>query len=61
MLIDFLILKVNGKEFPKNNFEKFTAKPLVAKIRAARDSALKSSEPDVCYKSHTSGSEIYWQ
>ncbi len=35
-------LKMNGKEFPKNSFEKFTAKTLVNNMNAANDPALKN-------------------
>lgn len=31
-------LKINGKELPKNSFEKFTAKSLVNKMKANNDS-----------------------
>jgi putative transposase len=34
-------LKMNGKEFPKNSFEKFTAKTLVMKMRQENDDELK--------------------
>ena len=43
---------MNGKEFPKNSFEKFTAKSLVAKMIAAHDSALKNYVVDVSDRSH---------
>lgn len=33
-------LKMNGKEFPKNSFEKFTAKSLVNNMKANNDSTL---------------------
>ena len=35
-------LCMNGKEFPKNSFEKFTAKTLVDKIKKMKDSALQN-------------------
>ncbi len=35
-------LAMNGKEFPKNSFEKFTAKTLVANMKARNDGALKN-------------------
>jgi putative transposase len=35
-------LKMNGKEFPKNNFKKFTAKTLVNSMKATNDAALKN-------------------
>ena len=34
-------LKMNGKELPKNSFEKYTAKSLVNKMKAQNDAALK--------------------
>ena len=36
-------LKMNGKEFPKDSFEKFTAKTLVNNMKAANDPALKAA------------------
>ena len=33
---------MNGKEFPKNSFEKFTAKNLVNKMKQMKDMALKN-------------------
>ncbi len=33
---------MNGKEFPKNSFEKFAAKTLVNNMKAANDAALKN-------------------
>lgn len=30
-------LKMNGKEFPKNSFEKFTAKSLVTQMKQQHD------------------------
>ena len=35
-------LKMNGKEFPKNSFEKFTAKSLVNKMKTGKDAALQN-------------------
>jgi len=35
-------LKMNGKELSKNSFEKYTAKSLVNKMKAANDVALKN-------------------
>jgi len=35
-------LKMNGKELSKNSFEKYTAKSLVKKMKAANDVALKN-------------------
>ena len=35
-------LSMNGKEFPKNSFEKFTAKTLVNNIKANNDTTLKN-------------------
>jgi REP element-mobilizing transposase RayT len=35
-------LAMNGKEFPKNSFEKFTAKTLVANMKAHNDVELKN-------------------
>jgi putative transposase len=35
-------LKMNGKESPKNSFEKFTAKTLVNNMKAVQDPALKN-------------------
>jgi putative transposase len=35
-------LSMNSKEFPKNSFEKFTAKSLVDKIKIAGDTSLKN-------------------
>ena len=35
-------LKMNGKEFPKNSFEKFTAKTLVNKMKKMKDVLLKN-------------------
>ena len=35
-------LVMNGKEFPKNSFEKFTAKTLVNNMKAKNDIALKN-------------------
>ena len=35
-------LQMNGKEFPKNSFEKFTAKLLVKNMKANNDKALKN-------------------
>ena len=35
-------LKMNGKEFPKNSFEKFTAKRLVNKMKQTKDTALQN-------------------
>jgi hypothetical protein len=35
-------LCMNGKEFPKNSFEKFTAKNLVNKMKQMKDMALKN-------------------
>ncbi len=35
-------LSMNGKEFPKNSFEKFTAKTLVKNMKADNDFALKN-------------------
>ncbi len=35
-------LAMNGKEFPKNSFEKFTAKTLLANMKAGKDVALKN-------------------
>jgi putative transposase len=37
-------LKMNGKEFPKNSFEKFTAKSLVTKMKQQNDPELKEYE-----------------
>lgn len=37
-------LLMNGKEFPKNSFEKFTAKSLVNKMKATNDEVLKNYE-----------------
>ena len=37
-------LKMNGKEFPKNSFEKFTAKSLVTKMKQQNDPELKKYE-----------------
>ena len=37
-------LSMNVKEFPKNSFEKFTAKSLVNKMKATNDGALKNYE-----------------
>ena len=37
-------LKMNGKEFPKNSFEKFTAKSLVSKMKQQNDPELKKYE-----------------
>jgi REP element-mobilizing transposase RayT len=34
-------LRINGKEFPKNSFEEFTAKSLVKKMKQQNDSELK--------------------
>ncbi len=34
-------LAMNGKEFPKNSFEKFIVKTLVANVKALNDGALK--------------------
>ncbi len=35
-------LNMNGKGFPKNSFEKFTAKTLVNNMKAANDLALRN-------------------
>ncbi len=35
-------LAMNGKQFPKNSFEKFTAKTLIANMKAGKDVALKN-------------------
>jgi hypothetical protein len=35
---------MNGKEFPKNSFEKFTAKSLVTKMKHQNDPELKNYE-----------------
>ena len=35
-------LKMNGKEFPKNSFEKFTAKTFVNNMKVTNDPALKN-------------------
>ena len=35
-------LKMNGKEFSKNSFEKFTAKTFVNNMKAVNDAALKN-------------------
>ncbi len=35
-------LAMNGKEFPKNSFEKFTAKTLVNKMKTVNDGVLKN-------------------
>jgi REP element-mobilizing transposase RayT len=35
-------LKMNGKEFPKNGFEKFTAKTFIDNMKATNDPALKN-------------------
>ena len=35
-------LSMNGKEFPKNSFEKFTAKSLVNNMKATNDTTLKN-------------------
>jgi hypothetical protein len=35
-------LSTNGKEFPKNSFEKFTAKCLLNKMKANKDASLKN-------------------
>ncbi len=35
-------LAMNGKEFPKNSFEKFTAKTLVSNMKASNNSNLKN-------------------
>lgn len=35
-------LLMNGKEFPKNSFEKFTAKTLVNSMKASNDTNLKN-------------------
>ena len=37
-------LSMNGKELPKNSFEKFTAKSLVNKLKATNDGMLKLHE-----------------
>ena len=37
-------LKMNGKEFPKNSFEKFTAKLLVKNMKVYNDATLKNYE-----------------
>ena len=35
-------LKMNGKELPKNSFEKYTAKSLVNKMKAEKDASLEN-------------------
>ncbi len=35
-------LSMNGKEFPKNSFEKFTAKSIVEKMKLEGDASLKN-------------------
>ena len=35
-------LKMNCKEFPKNSFEKFTAKTFINNMKVANDAALKN-------------------
>ena len=35
-------LKMNSKEFPKNSFEKFTAKTLVNKMKQTNDTTLQN-------------------
>lgn len=45
-------LKMNGKEFPKNNFEKFTAKTLVNNMKAANELALRNYAVTAIYRQY---------
>ncbi len=45
-------LKMNGKEFPKNSFEKFTAKSLVKKMKQQNDIDLKKYEVTASDRKH---------
>ncbi len=45
-------LSMNGKEFPKNSFEKFTAKSLVNKMKAVNDITLKNYSVDASDRQH---------
>ena len=45
-------LAMNGKEFPKNSFEKFTAKTFIEKMKANNDIALKDYKVRAVYRSY---------
>jgi len=45
---------MNGKEFPKNSFEKFTAKILVDKMKHMKDSTLKNYVVTATDRQHNS-------
>lgn len=45
-------LEMNGKEFPKNSFEKFTAKQLVAKMKQENNNELKKYQVEASDRKH---------
>jgi len=45
-------LKMNGKEFPKNSFEKFTAKTLVNQMKGQQDNELKNYAVNASDRKH---------
>ena len=54
-------LSMNGKEFPKNSFEKFTAKTLVEKMKVSRDTTLKNYAVAAIDRQHNIGNGTRWQ
>jgi len=45
-------LKMNGKEFPKNSFEKFTAKTFINNMKASNEAALSNYEVTAVDRQH---------
>jgi len=52
---------MNGKEFPKNSFEKFTTRTLVDKMKHMKDSTLKIYVVTATDRQHIAGLEPLWQ
>ena len=51
-------LRINGKEFPKNSFEKFTAKSLVKKMKQQNDPEIKKYEVQASGRKYNTWLEI---
>ena len=54
-------LAMNGKEFPKNSFEKFTAKTFIEKMKVNNDIALKDYKVKAVDRSYNIWLGIRWQ
>ena len=54
-------LKMNGKELPKNSFEKFTAKTLLNNMQMSNSAALKNYLIDATDRSYNIWQRILWQ